>query len=72
MRPPVTDSERLAQAEDAYHKLMIGASFVEARDANGEMVRYKPADAAKLKAYIAELKRSLGPGSYPKAIGVIG
>lgn len=68
----MTDIERLKEAEDAYHRLMIGTAFVEVRDANGEMIRYKPADATKLMAYIQELKRLVGTASAPRAIGVIG
>ena len=68
----MTDIERLKEAEDAYHRLLIGTAFVEVRDANGEMIRYKPADATKLMAYIQELKRLVGTASAPRAIGVIG
>lgn len=68
----MTDIERLQEAEAAYHRLMIGTSFVEVRDANGEMIRYKPADATKLAAYIQALKRLVGLATAPRAIGVIG
>lgn len=51
---------RLAAAENAYHLLMIGQSAVEFRDQNGETVRYTTANAGRLQAYIAYLKRELG------------
>jgi gpW len=51
-----TLSERLIEAEDAYHRLMTGTSAVEIRDSNGEMVRYTPANAYRLSAYIESLK----------------
>jgi hypothetical protein len=51
-----TLSERLVEAEDAYHRLMTGTSAVELRDSNGEMVRYTPANAYRLSAYIESLK----------------
>lgn len=68
----MTDQERLEQAKTAYHQLVIGAAFVEVRDANGEMVRFKPADATKLKAYILDLERSLGTTSGPRPMRVLG
>lgn len=68
----MTDQERLTSAEDAYHRLLVGSAFVEVRDSNGEMVRYKPADATKLLAYINSLKRTLGLTSPTGPMRVIG
>jgi hypothetical protein len=51
---------RLREAEDALHQLMIGDKPVEVRDQNGEAVKYTPANAGRLRAYIAELKQQLG------------
>ena len=51
---------QLAEAEAAYHALMIGQSVAELRDQNGELVRYTPANAGRLLAYIATLKQQLG------------
>lgn len=50
----------LQEAEQAYHRLMIGTSAVEFRDQNGELVRYSPANAARLRAYIDSLRSQLG------------
>lgn len=50
----------LAEAEAAYHRLLTGESVAEVRDQNGELVRYFAPQAARLKAYILELKRELG------------
>lgn len=60
----------LAEAEAAYHALMSGQTVAELRDHNGETIRYFAPQAARLKAYILELKtelgllpaRSIGPG----------
>lgn len=59
----LTLTERLEEAENAYHALMTGRSVVECRDSNGEMVRYTAANASRLAAYIEDLKRQLGTGS---------
>lgn len=51
---------KLAEAESAYHDLMVGRSVVELRDQNGELVRYTPASTVRLLAYIQSLKQQLG------------
>lgn len=51
---------QLQEAEQAYHNLMTGQSVAEFRDQNGEMVRYSPANASRLLAYITSLKMQLG------------
>jgi hypothetical protein len=51
-----TLTEKLIEAEDAYHRLMTGVSAVELRDSNGEMIRYTAANAYRLSAYIESLK----------------
>jgi len=61
----------LEEAEAAYHALMTGQSVAEIRDQNGELVRYSPANAAKLLAYITTLKSKLGLTS-PCTIGPAG
>lgn len=56
----------LEEAEQAYHNLQTGQSVAELRDQNGETVRYTPANAYRLAAYILSLKSQLGlvsPGS---------
>lgn len=54
-----TLQERLTEAEAAYHDLLIGKAAVEVRDANGETIRYSSANAGRLAAYIADLKRQI-------------
>ena len=39
---------------------MTGQSAAEFRDQNGELVRYTPANASRLLAYITSLKAQLG------------
>jgi hypothetical protein len=51
--------QRLTEAKAALHNLQIGQSAVEIRDSNGDAVRYTPANASRLKAYIAELEAQL-------------
>lgn len=52
-------SDRIAEAEDAYHRLMKGEAVVEFKDSNGETLRYQPARKADLNAYIQGLKAQL-------------
>lgn len=52
-------TSRLAEARDAHHLLQIGQAAVEVRDSNGDTVRYSPANASRLRAYIAELEQLL-------------
>ncbi|TGT90930.1 hypothetical protein EN804_06235 [Mesorhizobium sp. M8A.F.Ca.ET.161.01.1.1] len=54
-----TTADLLAEAKTAYHRLQTGTSAVEVRDANGESVRYTPANASRLKAYIRELEQEV-------------
>lgn len=54
-----TQSERLYEAENAYHELMLGKAVVEFRDANGESMRYDRASAPRLLAYIERLKTQI-------------
>ena len=51
---------QLAEAEAAYHALMLGQSVAELRDSNGELIRYTPANAGRLQAYIQSLKQQIG------------
>jgi len=51
---------QLQEAEQAYHGLMLGQSVAELRDANGELIRYTPANAARLATYIRSLRAQLG------------
>ena len=61
--------EQLTDARDAYHRLMTGAAFVEFKDGTGESIRYKPADAKTLLAYIESLERQLGTPTVRRPIG---
>jgi hypothetical protein len=54
-----TTAERLAEAEDAYHRLATGTSVVEVRDSNGETVRYQMANRGSLLTYIEQLKAEI-------------
>jgi hypothetical protein len=58
-----TLAERLADAERAYHALMIGESAAEIRDSSGESIRYTQANASRLRAYIADLKQQVATES---------
>ena len=52
--------KRLAEAEDSYHLLRMGQSARTFVDQNGERVEFTVANAARLSAYIIELKTKLG------------
>ncbi|WP_425102162.1 gpW family head-tail joining protein [Tropicibacter sp. S64] len=42
-----TLAERLAEAENALHDLLLGQQSVEVRDSNGESVRFTPTRARR-------------------------
>lgn len=50
---------RLAEAEEAYHQLMIGAKEVSVNVGNFGSVTYNQTSRAVLEAYIADLKAKL-------------
>ena len=52
----ITIRQRLAQAKEAYHEVMMGKGTAEVRDSDGSSIRYNNANASRLKAYIAELE----------------
>ncbi len=54
-----TIAERLAEAEQAYHKLAIG-QHVQLVQEDGTRVEYAPADLNKLDQYIQRLRVEAG------------
>ena len=50
---------RLAEAEEAYHRLMIGAREVSVNVGNFGSVTYNQTSRAALEAYIVDLKAKL-------------
>lgn len=50
---------RLAEAEESYHKLMIGAKEVSVNVGNFGSVSYNQTNRAELAAYISNLKSQL-------------
>lgn len=69
MADTATLTARLAEAEDALHKLRTGRSVVEVRTET-ESVKYTPATIGALAAYVRELKIALGQSPRGGAIGV--
>jgi len=59
MADPAILQARLEEAEAALHQLTIGAREVSI-SYDGKSVSYAPADEAKLRAYILDLKSQLG------------
>jgi len=55
----MTPQERLTEAEAALHYLLIGNSVAEVTDQNGEKIRYRAVDIAKLREYIQMLKAEI-------------
>lgn len=51
---------RLSEAENALHQLSLGSHARVVVDHNGERVEFTSPNAAKLRAYIEELKIALG------------
>lgn len=51
----LTNAEKLAEAEEALHKLLTGSAVVRLKHGVKEM-EFAPADADKLRAYIAQLR----------------
>jgi len=56
----MTLTEKLAEAEMQYHRLMTGQSARVVVDQNGERVEFTAINATRLAAYIQDLKRQLG------------
>lgn len=63
---PLSDAERaallayLADAEKAYHALMIGGGVAAFTDQNGEKVEYRASNRLTLIGYINQLRGRLG------------
>ena len=53
-------SQRLTEAENALHQLVIGGAARVFVDQNGERVEFQAANASRLRGYIYELKLKLG------------
>ncbi len=54
--------ERLAEAEKAYHQLVLGGGIRVIKDQNGEQVEYTSANRQALYSYILQLRAALGVG----------
>lgn len=52
----MTAAERLEEARNALHDLNTGTSVAEVTDQNGEKIRYRTIDYAKLAAYVKDLE----------------
>ena len=55
----MTPEEKLADAEAAYHELLVGRSARVFVDQNGERVEYTAANRGALARYIQELKAEI-------------
>ena len=64
-----TTQELLDEAEAAYHRLMLGEQVVEVRDQSGESIRYLANSAARLAAYISQLKAKIATEAGCKPTG---
>ena len=56
---PLTDAERLVDAETALHELNVGRSARVFVDQNGERLEYTAANRGALRTYIEELKAKI-------------
>lgn len=59
MTATLTLSQRLVEAEQAYHDLVRGAKPSVVVDQNGERVEYQHANIAALRAYIRDLREQI-------------
>lgn len=51
-----TIAQRLAEARQAYHDIMIGGAISRFVDQNGEQIQYTRANSSLLAAYITRLE----------------
>lgn len=56
-----TDSEKLVEAEAAYHNLMTGTLARVVVDQNGERVEFTATNSSRLFQYIQQLKNLINP-----------
>lgn len=63
----VSQSLRIAQAEEALHNLVTGTMARVVVDQNGDRVEYTMTNAKDLRAYIATLRA--GPGQTNRPLG---
>lgn len=59
LTPSLSTAQKLAQAEAAYHNLMVNGAVKVVVDQNGERVEYTAVNAANLLRYIDELRRQV-------------
>lgn len=64
----MSQTVRLAQAQEALHNLVTGKMASVVVDQNGERVEFSKTTIGELRAYIATLT---GTGSYNKPLGFI-
>lgn len=67
----VSLQQRLADAEDAYHQLIMGKGIASVKDQNGEEVHYSITNRAALAQYIFMLQRQLGIAQPAKPATVV-
>ena len=56
----MTDLDRLTEALDVRHQLMLGQKAVTVSSAGGKSITYNQANLGLLDQYIAQLRASLG------------
>ena len=61
----LSTQDRLDQAEDALHQMLIGGATRVFVDQNGERVEYSVPSIPRLRAYILELQVKLGTAELP-------
>lgn len=61
-----TTADLLTEARAAHHRLVLGGGVVEVRDANGDSIRYSPANESRLLMYIKRLEAELRSHSLPR------
>lgn len=63
----MTLADQLADARRQLHLLLTGQAATVFVDQNGERVEFRPANAPRLSAYVADLERQLAGQARPTA-----
>lgn len=66
----LTLTQRITEAQRAYHELMTGAAVVSITDKTGERVEYRVANASQLSRYIQELQNESGASNIPGPLNI--
>ncbi len=61
----LTLTQRLLEAEEAQHALLMGRAVVSVSDSDGSKIEYRAGSARQLAAYVIELRKLIGGRASP-------